>query len=271
MTTEVEMVEREGEVARQDENLDFEIEQNAFRHIVKLVERLDDESVLITASASAMRFYAMNEENTAFVLGFINKGSFMKYDLTKDTAFALELKNLKAVLALADKKSLVRFSKHNESVVMESDDGFKQEFNVSAYGKTLNIPNIEYKEGQGALVDLEEFFEVVKYAKDVAAPIVKLQVDGGSLVMGFYRGSVKLEKNIRFKSGTMENNTTAIYPINELFEITKGIWQMCGKSQVMLRMKDEDEPLKVSYRLDLDKSRSVKGYGLVSAMVRSSR
>ncbi|MDA8340243.1 MAG: hypothetical protein M0Z70_13165, partial [Nitrospiraceae bacterium] len=160
------------EKAKTEERVAFEIEQNALRGLVKMLARLGDESILFSVTEKAMRLFAIDESHVAMAMGYINKESFRKYAISNEHAFAIGVAELKSVLTLSDKKSVVHFSKINEKVHMETEDGFSQEFTIELNGKTIEVPGIKYE--QGVLVGLKGLADVAAYAEDVESDSIKL-------------------------------------------------------------------------------------------------
>lgn len=261
------------EKAKTEERVAFEIEQNALRGLVKMLARLGDESILFSVTEKAMRLFAIDEGHVAMAMGYINKESFRKYAISNEHAFAIGVAELKSVLTLSDKKSVVHFSKINEKVHMETEDGFSQEFTIELNGKTIEVPGIKYE--QGVLVGLKGLAEVAAYAEDVESDSIKLTKDGTVLTVQFRRGNTLLEKvlPISKEKGTVEmaDGVYGTYSPKYVKDILKGMYQLCGDVPVMVRMKFNDSgkgaaPLKISFRAELDsgKNRTIRGYAMVA-------
>lgn len=273
---ETEYVEKKEQAI--EEAVAFEIEQNAMRGLVKMLQKLDDESLLFSVSEKAMRIFAINSAHTALAMGFINRESFKRYEISNDHAFAVYNSDLNAMLALSDKKSLVHFIKKGHDIYMETDDGFSQDFTIDMGGKTISVPGIMYN--QGDLVGLKGLYEAVKYAADVGSDAVKLVKDGNGIVIQFRRGNVLLEKRLDVQSHKETKPITdgifGSYPTDELYKLLKGMKDLCGDVPVMVRMKFDDKaskngtpaPLKLGFRAEIDgkgaNARTIKGYGLVA-------
>lgn len=264
------------EKAKVEERVAFEIEQNAMRGIVKMLARLDEDNILFSVTEKSMRLFAVDESHVSMAMGFINRESFRKYAISNDHAFAIGVNELNSVLALSDKKSIVHFSKINEKIHMETDDGFSQEFTMDLGGKTINVPGIKYE--QGVLVSLKGLTEVATYAKDVGSNIIKLTKDGTVLTVQFRRGDTLLEKTLSLskEKGTVEMADGVFCTVspNHLKNVLKGMYQLCGDVPVMVRMKFNEDgkspvPLKLSFRavLDSTKDRAIRGYALVAPVI----
>ena len=252
-----------------DENLYFEIEQNGLATLVKMLVKLDEKSILFSASNKALRLFAMDANHVSLGLGYINADSFIHYKLEREHAFSVENADLKAILTLSGKNAKVSFSKKKEHIVMSSNDGFSQEFNVELEGKSVIVPGIQYT--AGVLVDLKELAETISYADEVGSSQIKLIKDGKHLALQFKRGDTTLEKIIGVQGVENEipDGTFGIYDPEILNNILKGMVKMCGSNaQVMVRMKPVENkmayPLKVSFRTEIDSKRAIKGYILVA-------
>lgn len=249
-----------------DEAVSFEIEQNAFAGILRVFEKIDKESILLTAGERALRLFA--NAGSVMAMAYINAGSFRKYSISKEHAFALEMNDLKAVFALTDKDGLVSFAKKNEVVVATSDDGFSMEFEIYSNGKTVEVPDIDFPENQGGTLNTKEVYNVVKYAKEVAADFLKMQVDRKYLIISFKRGKTLVEKAIPFNTSKFEGSPVGIYPTDDMYNILNGLAK-AGDDVFLLRMKGEDVPLKINFRKTLSEDRVIRGYTLIAPMVRA--
>ena len=249
-----------------EEAVSFEIEQNAFAGILRVFEKIDGDSILLTAAQRALRLFASN--GTVMAMAYINAGSFRKYSITEEHAFALEMRDLKAVFALTEKDGLVSFSKKNEVIMATSDDGFSMEFGITPEGKTVEVPQIDFPENLGGTLNTKEIYGVVKYAKEVAADFLKLHVDGKYLIASFRRGKTLVEKAIPFNTSKFEGSPVGIYPTDDLYAILNGLAKG-GDDVILLRMKNEDAPLKINFRKTLSGDRIIRGYALIAPMVKA--
>ncbi|MEM0133670.1 MAG: hypothetical protein QXU18_00365 [Thermoplasmatales archaeon] len=259
------------EKAKMEERVAFEIEQNAFRGLVKMLARLGSEMILFSASDRALRLFAVNEDHAMLVMGYINRESFRKYEISNEHAFAIDVKDLNSVLALSDKKSMVHFSKIGEKIHMESDDGFSQEFTISLEGTTIRVPGIQYE--HGVLVSLKGLTETATYADDVGSDIIKLLKDRNVLAVTFNRGKTLLEKNLEIErekdTKLIADGVFGTYSPEYLKSALKGMYQLCGDVPVMVRMNmdgKEMAPLKISFRADInaDNNKAIRGYALIA-------
>ena len=249
-----------------EEAVAFQIEQNAFAGILRVFEKIDDASVLFTASKRALRLFANN--GVVMAMAYINAGHFRKYSLSREHPFALNMSDLKAVFALTDKDDLVHFAKKNEAIIATSDDGFSMEFEITPGGKTVEVPEIDFPENLGGTINTRELYSVVKYAKEVAADFLKIQVEGNHLNLTFKRGKTLVEKSIPFSMSKFEGSPVGIYPTEDLYKILNGLAK-AGDDVILLRMKNEDTPLKISFRKTLSGDRTIRGYALVAPMVKA--
>lgn len=266
METMKEMDETREEKRVSEEAVAFEIEQNAFAGILRVFEKIDRQSVLLTAAQRALRLFASN--GTVMAMAYINAGSFRKYTISKEHAFALDMDDLKAVFALTEKDGLVTFSKKNEAIIATSDDGFSMEFGITPEGKTVEVPDIDFPENLGGTIATKEIYSVVKYAKEVSADFLKMQVDGKHLSITFKRGKALVEKAIPFTTSKFEGSPVGIYPTDDLYAILNGLAK-AGDDVVLLRMKNEDAPLKINFRKTMSENRTIRGYALIAPMIKA--
>jgi len=260
------------EVEKTKETVFFEIEKNSLTGLVQLLTKLDKTSILFSVSKRALRMFAVDSGLITMALGYINAESFRRYEISNEHAFSIENADLKSVLVLSEKDSIVSFTKVDEHIIMTSD-GFSQEFDIEPEGKSVTVPGIEYN--SGVLVNVKEFADVVSYADDVGSESVKLIKDGKRLSIQFMRGNTRLEKLIEISEveNDMPDGTNGLYPSEHLANILKGIVKMCrNKAPVMVRMKspnNEVYPLKVSFREMINDNREIKGYVLIAPRTES--
>lgn len=278
---EAEIVGKKGEQAI-EETVAFEIEQNALRGLILMLDRLGDKTILFNVTERAMRLFAEDDGRRALAMGYINAESFKRYGISNEHSFAIETSHLKSMLALSDKKSLVHFAKRNKNIIMSTDDGFTQEFDINILGKSVRVPGIKYEEGD--LISLMELYEVVKFADEIGSEEVKIMKDGLSIAVQFTQGNVIKEKRLQTEPNKIEkpieSGVFGIYPTKELKNVLKGMKDLCGDSKLMIRMKHESTnagktkgaaPLKMSFRAELGKNgkdeRTIRGYALIAPRI----